>query len=162
MTDQIDYARLMEAPDTGPGNTAAEDHHTRAPFLAHAADVLNDRMLSMEQKRSTLAAWLSDAHAVPDAPRWRQLENGAFVDSYELWAALRMLDEMEEGARSSGLRASSSPFDRRKRQEKRLGTFVRRNRNDDEDDPPPSPVAVGRPTPPPIDRNMGAELAVAA
>jgi hypothetical protein len=33
-------------------------------------------------------------HAVPGAPRWRQLENGAFVDTIDLRLALRAIDEM--------------------------------------------------------------------
>jgi hypothetical protein len=31
----------------------------------------------------------------PDAPRWRQLNNGAFIDAEDLRKALRVLDDAE-------------------------------------------------------------------
>jgi hypothetical protein len=64
------------------------------PFLVDPSDILHDPNLTNEQKRATLAFWLSNVHAVPDAPRWRQLENGAFVDAIDLRRALRAIDEM--------------------------------------------------------------------
>ena len=65
-----------------------------ASFLVDPEDILCDPNLTNEQKRATLAFWLSNVHAVPDAPRWRQLENGAFVDAIDLRRALRAIDEM--------------------------------------------------------------------
>ena len=64
------------------------------PFLVDPEEVLDDPNLTNEQKRATLAFWLSNVHAVPGAPRWRQLENGAFVDAIDLRRALRAIDEM--------------------------------------------------------------------
>lgn len=64
------------------------------PFLVDPEDILGDPNLTNEQKRATLAFWLSNVHAVPGAPRWRQLENGAFVDAIDLDRALRAIDEM--------------------------------------------------------------------
>jgi hypothetical protein len=64
------------------------------PFLVDPEDILGDPNLTNEQKRATLAFWLSNVHAVPGAPRWRQLENGAFVDAIDLRRALRAIDEM--------------------------------------------------------------------
>lgn len=86
-----------------------EDWHvvpdkTGAPCLARPNNVLNDLALTTEQKRSILAFWLSDQHTVPDAPRWRQLENGAFADSEDIMRALYALDieEMNQAGNSGG------------------------------------------------------------
>ncbi|WP_287798852.1 hypothetical protein [Acidiphilium sp.] len=86
-----------------------EDRHgvsdkTGAPCLARPNNVLNDPPLTTEQKRSILAFWLSDQHTVPDAPRWRLLENGAFADSEDIMRALYALDieEMNQVGNSGG------------------------------------------------------------
>ena len=93
MTDRIDHARPLGAYDTITWNAAAADVR-KPPFLAHPTEILDDQALSLEQKRLILASWLSDRHAVPDAPRWRELENGAFVDAHEIEQALRILDDI--------------------------------------------------------------------
>jgi|SRR5579872_1721473 len=162
MTDQIDHARQLGASDPTTGNAAAPDVQT-VPFLAHPKDVLDNPAHSLEQKRLILASWLSDQHAVPDAPRWRQLENGAFVDVQEIEQALRVIDDMEAAGWSGEPRGSSSSVERRKWRKQGLGAIIRRNRNNNDDDPPPSPVAVDAPVPP-RDWDMGAmaELTVAA
>lgn len=160
MTDQIDHARQLGASGTTTWDAAAPDVQA-VPFLAHPKDVLDNPAHSLEQKRLILTSWLSDIHAVPDAPRWRQLENGAFVDVQEIEQALCVLDNME---RSGEHRSSSSSVERHKWRKQGLGAIIRRKRNnDDDDDPPPSPVAVDAPVPP-RDWDMGAmaELTVAA
>jgi hypothetical protein len=81
--------------------TAAASAEPAAPFLARPSEILNDPALNAEQKRAILASWLSDRHAVPDAPRWRQLENGALVDSQEVLQALYALDDAEVDRRRS-------------------------------------------------------------
>lgn len=63
---------------------AVSDTGLAAPFIARPRDVLDNPALSAEQKRSILASWVSDKCAVEDAPRWRQLENGAFVDTQDI------------------------------------------------------------------------------
>ena len=162
MTDQIDHGRASGASDTTTGNAAVADLGA-PPSLAHLKDVLDDATLSVEQKRSIFASWLSDVHAVPGAPRWRELENGAFVDIHEVEDALRVLDDMEGDGGSDGYQPLSSPFERRKQRKEWLSWLVPRKGDDDDDDPPPSPVAVGRPVPP-CDWDMGAtgELTIAA
>jgi hypothetical protein len=99
MTEQIDPARQAGASNTTTWSGAAADVRT-PPFLAHPKDVLDDAAHSVEQKRLILASWLSDRHAVPDAPRWRELENGAFVDAHEIEQALRILDDIEASGRN--------------------------------------------------------------
>jgi hypothetical protein len=95
MADQNDYARCAGTSDIKRLEGVAE-FEAPEPFVAHPCKVLDDPTLSADQKRSTLEDWLSDVHAVPDAPRWRQLDNGAFVDVYDLREALRMLDDAED------------------------------------------------------------------
>src|ERR1700761_9498679 len=108
MTDQIDAACQAGASSTTTSRGAAADVRT-PPFLVHPKDVLDDAAHSVEQKRLILASWLSDKHAVPDAPRWRELENGAFVDAHEIEEALRVLDDLEATGRS-GNRCSTSKW----------------------------------------------------
>src|ERR1700761_4402676 len=91
MTKKIDLARQVGASNTTTWTGAVRT----PPFLVHPKDVLDDATQSVEQKRLILASWLSDRHAVPDAPRWRELENGAFVDAHEIEQALRILDDIE-------------------------------------------------------------------
>ena len=100
MTEQIDPARQAGASNTTTWSGAAADVRKTPPFLAHPKDVLDDAAHSVEQKRLILASWLSDRHAVPDAPRWRELENGAFVDAQEIEQALRILDDLEASGRN--------------------------------------------------------------
>src|SRR5690242_3406691 len=99
MTDQIDPARQPGGSDTTTRSSGAADVGP-PPFLAHPNNVVEDPARTLEQKRLILASWLSDRHAVPDAPRWRQLENGAFVDAHEIEEALRVLDDMEATGRN--------------------------------------------------------------
>jgi hypothetical protein len=99
MTEQIDPARQAGASNTTTWSGAAANVRT-PPFLARPKDVLDNAAHSVEQKRLILASWLSDRHAVPDAPRWRELENGAFVDAHEIEQALRILDDIEASGRN--------------------------------------------------------------
>ena len=69
-----------EPDDDGPPPCAAGEPPTLTPFLVDPSEILSNTSLSLEQKRAVLTDWLSDVHAVPDAPRWRQLDNGAFID----------------------------------------------------------------------------------
>jgi hypothetical protein len=93
--------RAIDSSSRGPAATddvikcrEAVNREQPEPFLVDPEDILDDLNLTSEQKRATLAFWLSNVHAVPDAPRWRQLENGAFVDAIDLRRALRTIDEM--------------------------------------------------------------------
>jgi len=147
MIEQTNPAHEEGAASTRTWSGGAPDVRT-PPFLAHPKDVLEDATHSLEEKRLILASWLSDKHAVPDAPRWRELENGAFVDVHEIEEALRVLDDMEATGRSGDGRGSSSSFDRPKSRQERSRGIIRRNKNDDDNDPPPSPVTVWGPVPP--------------
>jgi hypothetical protein len=160
MSKHIDYARRDSATEKMTWNAT----ETKAPFLAHPRDVVGDPTLSQEQKRSILASWLSDVHAVPDAPRWRQLDNGAFVDVHDLREALHTLDDPETVGRISESRPSSFPFWRHKQRKGGAGGRTPRRGNDDDDDPSPSPAGGREPVPPRPDCGLGVAeaLSVAA
>lgn len=105
--------------------------------FVHPDEVLEDARLTLAQKRETLAAWASDAHAVPDAPGLRQLDCGAVVPVDAVLGALRALDRESTGEVSERTKA----FDRRR------ATAIRRawrafRRRDHDDDPPPCPAAA--------------------
>jgi hypothetical protein len=87
--------------------TADESYTDRVPSVAYPSEVLADPTLTLEQKRAILASWLSDKHAVPDAPRWRLLEYGAFVDIEDIQQALYALDDAE--AEEVGARQTAFP-----------------------------------------------------
>lgn len=111
----------------------------KAPLLARPGDVVNDPALTLEQKRSTLAAWLSDLHAIPDAPRWRQLEDGSLVDIDEIYSALRALDDGED-------ETDNAPAPKGKGKSWHwIRSIIPGNRTDDDDDPPPCPAVPMRP-----------------
>jgi len=116
-----------------------------APFIARPNEILNDPALGAEEKRSILAAWLSDKYAVPDAPRWRQLEDGAFVDTQDIWRALYALDDAAMHSRQG--RSSAARPATRSRQKLRWISAIRRRKQDgdDDDDPPPAPAAMRMP-----------------
>ena len=126
------------------GAAAASSREPGAPFIARPTEVLDDPTLSAEQKRVTLAYWLSERHAVPDAPRWRQLDNGAFVDSEDIMRALYALDDVEEKKLNN--RNPATLLRSHQEQERRwLPAIFIRKRDDDDDDPPPSPAAMRMP-----------------
>ncbi len=95
--------------------------------FAHPDDVVESRVLTLVEKREILAAWASDANAVPDRPWLRQLESGIQVPVREIVEALKTLDSTERASR-----------DQRTRN--------RWKSSDDDDDPPPCPVSA-RPPP---------------
>ena len=113
----------------------------KAPLLARPGDVVKDPALTLEQKRSTLAAWLSNLHAIPDAPRWRQLEDGSLVDIDEIYGALRALDDGEGDA------AGASVPKGKEKSRSWIRSIIPGNRTDDDDDPPPCPAVPMRPVP---------------
>ncbi len=111
------------------------------PFIARPNEILDDPALGTQEKRSILASWLSDKYAVSDAPRSRHLENGAFVDTHDIWRALYALDDAEVRSRSGRSPASRPPAQRRRQRLRWINVINRRNRDGDDDDPPPAPAA---------------------
>lgn len=107
--------------------------------FTHPDDVLHSRVLSEADKRAVLAAWASDAHAVPNLPTMRQLDSGAIVGIDAVLSALRALDAAETSAipARGGRRIGPKPrFTLTQR-------LRRRPRGEDGgDDPPPCPTAA--------------------
>ena len=106
--------------------------------LRRPKDVVGDPHLSTTEKRALLAAWASDAHAVPDAPTLRQLDNGAVVSLASILAALRELDQAS--AKAGGF-AASGRHDQILTKWRKRPPWQRRRRDDD-DEPPPLPAAL--------------------
>src|ERR1700748_3995448 len=65
----------------------------KSVVFAHPDEVVSDREFSVEDKRSLLASWVSDAFSVEDSPSLRRLASGAVVRVDDIMAALKSLDE---------------------------------------------------------------------
>ena len=66
--------------------------HPSAAF-AHPSDVVNDRDLTIQEKRAILSSWASDACAVESCPPLRRTPGGELVTFDEVMDALRSLDD---------------------------------------------------------------------
>jgi len=122
----IETIELLRKP-TGPDRTDLDD-------------VLSDETLTKAEKRAILASWVSDQHAVENAPSLRRLDTGAIICVDDVLHALQSLDGSFDSDADRIL--PPAPFSRRRRA--RVSAWLRRamrNRSDD-DDPPPCPAAV--------------------
>jgi hypothetical protein len=144
MSDRPVPALQLNAQNTKDCRTSEEGQNSSIPFLARPEEILRDATLSKEEKRAVLASWLSDARALPDAPRWRQLDNGALVDVDDLYAALRVLDDSDLGVERGASVYTSSTLWRPRRKNQWVGKFIHRKRDDDDDDDPPPVPALCR------------------
>ena len=120
------------------------DSHLAA--IGHPEDILHHPGLAPEQKRSILASWASDVHAIEGAPALRQLESGAIVPVDDILGALRSLDDAEQ---KSALAHGSHRVVGFQRLQSKLLSRMRRaahvRRRDDDDDPPPCPAVIAWP-----------------
>lgn len=128
-----------------PSETVRDD--LSLEVFGHPDDVLIDSRLSVQEKRSLLASWASDANALPHLPTLRQLPDGSIVKVDEILSALKALDGTvaAEQAQANQVVLWQKPFNRRRgwalRKRTRSG-----GRPDDDDDPPPCPaIAAVRP-----------------
>jgi hypothetical protein len=137
MTNQPDIFLQTHA-----GNAAPESV-SRLP--GGPDDVLNHTTMSVPEKRALLASWASDAHAVPDAPSLRQLDDGSIVKVDDILRALKALDECEQQGRDTPRKLWHVPFTRRRGLDHRKWSWIRRSRRDDDDDPPPCPAYAAIP-----------------
>lgn len=147
MNDAFQFSDATANPEqsgTLPPNGIA----STVPNFTHPDDVVNDPKMTKAEKRAVLASWISDAHAVKDAPAFRQLESGAVVRADDILQALRALDAHGDQTNDSKPdRVWRIPFARRQ------GTFsarwrskaARRTGRDDDDDPPPCPASAAVP-----------------
>lgn len=133
-----DLHQLLHANDTR--------RFDKATMFSHPDDVLADPDLTIPEKRSLLASWVTDANAVPHLPTLRQLPDGSVVKVNDILDALRTLDAGDDAMSTVRCRAVPwrTPFERRRGWVFRNAT--RRGRGPDDDDPPPSPAyAMVRP-----------------
>ena len=63
-----------------------------ANAFSHPMDVVDDRDLTLTEKRAILASWASDACAVEAAPALRHPEGGSLVRFDDVMDALKELD----------------------------------------------------------------------
>ncbi len=127
-----------------PGSSDASV--SRSKFGA-VDEVMNDRQLTGIEKRSILASWASDAHAVADMPALRAVDDGKVVNIDDILDALKSIDGNDQPtARIRPISHRRHPFRRR---EPRIGvgwlSRIARRKNSDDDDPPPCPAAAAVP-----------------
>jgi hypothetical protein len=68
-----------------------------ASAFGHPSEVVNDRDLTLNEKRAILASWASDACAVEAAPGLRASPRGSPIHFDEIMEALRTLDKQVNG-----------------------------------------------------------------
>ncbi len=125
------HNHLSSQPD-GPSRRGV------AHGLLDPEHVLRHPDMTIAEKREVLAAWASDAHAVPDAPGLRQIDSGAVIGVDVILDALRELDAIRPTVDSR-----SMPDTHGRRPVRSIRTLLRRDRHsDDDDDPPPSPAGA--------------------
>jgi hypothetical protein len=110
----------------------ADDLISRKSLFAHPSEVLSDQELSIGDKRSLLASWVSDAFAVENSPSLRRLASGAVVCVDDIMNALKSLDEPH---REAAFRISQS-FERRG--SRPIARWRNTGRGDDDEPPPPA------------------------
>src|SRR3954464_15822116 len=82
----MSISREIEALDSACSTDAG--HRLSSP-----TSVVLDPTMTVDEKRSLLASWASDARAVPDHPALRRLDNGGLVEIDDILGALKQLDE---------------------------------------------------------------------
>ena len=123
-----------------------QGHHT------NPQSVLRDATMTVEEKRSLLASWASDARAVPDHPALRRLDDSRIVELDDIRDALKQLGEFPSSTSST----KQSDCSYRHRLWPPLSSILRwgendndDSENDDDDDDPTSPAPIApRPRPP--------------
>jgi hypothetical protein len=87
-------SRLQEVCARQPEITLPADDliASKSLLLSHPSEVLSDQDLSISDKRSLLASWVSDAFSVENLPSLRQLASGAVVWVDDIVDALKSLD----------------------------------------------------------------------
>ena len=118
-------------------------------MYGHPSDIVSHPSLTKAEKRAILASWVSDTHAVKDAPALRQLDNGAVVSIDEILQALKALDDGGAGDKERPKTGVAWNFPFARRQDSLLARWHRKSMvrpsQDDDDDPPPCPVAAALP-----------------
>jgi len=84
--------RKQPRPDSGGDGFDIGRLLHPANAFAHPMDVVDDRDLTLTEKRAILASWASDACAVEAAPALRQPHQGKVVRFDDVMDALKELD----------------------------------------------------------------------
>jgi hypothetical protein len=130
-----------------------------AAIYTHPSDVTSNPKLTTAEKRAVLASWISDAHAVENAPSLRRLDSGAVVEVDAILRSLVLLDELALGRRGDNKRLPPSGGRRGVLSRWLRGVGPPPGANDNDDDPPPAPAGLGIPfRPKPLSPARGACL----
>jgi hypothetical protein len=89
MTQSFSYSKVSPSPTPSPVAT----------IYNHPMDVTKDATLTIAEKRTILASWISDARVGEDAPSLRRLDSGAVVPGDEIRQAPISLDEPMLGSK---------------------------------------------------------------
>jgi hypothetical protein len=116
-----------------------------AAIYTHPSDVTSNPKLTTAEKRAILASWISDAHAVENAPSSRQLDSGAVVEVDAILQALVLLDQQAPDRRENGKRLHLSSQSRNVLSRWMNRIIPLKGSNDNDDDPPPAPAGLGIP-----------------
>jgi hypothetical protein len=129
-----------------------------AAIYTHPSDVTSNPKLTTAEKRAVLASWISDAHAVENAPSLRRLDSGV-VEVDAILRSLVLLDELALGRRGDNKRLPPSGGRRGVLSRWLRGVGPPPGANDNDDDPPPAPAGLGIPfRPKPLSPARGACL----
>jgi hypothetical protein len=85
-----------------------------AQAFGHPSEVVNDPVLTLNEKRAILASWASDACVIEAAPDLRSNARGAPVRFDEIMEALRTLDRQVNGHRYRRVLHQPDRFQRRR------------------------------------------------
>jgi hypothetical protein len=131
-------------PRKCPAESLVLSRLSGATIHTHPDDIVNDPELSVAEKRTVLALWISDARAVENAPSLRRLDSGAVV---EVDAILQALASLDQHATSLTAHRKWQPLGHRRTVISSLLKRIssRPRANDDDDDPPPAPAGLGIP-----------------
>ena len=106
----------------------------------HPREVLAHPGLTNGEKRTILASWVSDAHALENAPGMRCL-TGRRAEPVSVDALRVALAELDRRTSKDAPAASHRAPPRRRRRFGNLGWYIRPGCRDD-DDPPPCPATI--------------------
>jgi len=106
-------------------------------------EVLSNTGISIDEKRTILASWASDARAVPNAPALRVLDDGSIVQLDAILSALKSLSEKRTAHDAGRAATFRRPPSSRLR---RWAHGFRTPKRGDDDPPPCAPFAAIRPS----------------
>ncbi len=115
---------------------------------AHPSSVVENPELSVDEKKSLLASWASDANAIPNFPALRRLKSGEIVLLDEIFKALKKLDGITDAPPFPKGQTSQGDVRVQRRKERRQAFRWRWWDRRNDDDSGPTAAAPAAPLPP--------------